>query len=146
MTEHSHRVGAPYRVSSANAAEEFASNIQAALDQFGSAIRDALGLKADESAEKGVIDDEKILEQFSEVMDLKSETILQGDTIKMLRTQIRELERQLGESREDPAKRFAEEARDRLRRIRHELRYNPQITAQSHLNRVRRVAGVSRWS
>lgn len=150
MTEHSHRVGAPYRVTSPKAAEEFSSNIQAALDQFGSSILAAFGLKADEPAQEDdlLVTDKKILEQFSEVMTLKSKTALQGDAMKMLYTQVRELERQLGESRESLAKRSdaLAKADARLSRIRHELRYNPQITAQSHLNRVRRVAGVGRYS
>lgn len=137
MTEHSHRVGAPYRVTSPKAAEEFASNIQAALDQFGSAILDAFGIK-----------DKDTPEQFSEVMTLKSKTALQGDAMKMLYTQVRELERQLGETRESLAKRSdaLTKADARLSRVRYELRYDPRITAQSHLNRVRRVAGVGRYS
>lgn len=204
MTEHSHRVGAPYRVTSPEATREEGDRLRRSLDGAilvhlrtrkvlddphlsaeekveklggivglagGNAYRtadeeEARALKAvisardrtianqakeiedlhDQLVEKGVIDDEMGRGRFAE----EAKDHLQRTTERNaeLSKAAKELKRQLDESRETSRtlRQRRDQAESKLARVRYELRYDPKISAQSHLNRVRRVAGVSRWS
>lgn len=139
MTEHSHRVGAPYRVTSPEATREEGDRLRRSLD--GAIL---VHLRTRKVLDDPHLSAEEKVEKLGGIVGLAGGNAYRTadeEEARALKAVISARDRTIANQAKE-----IEDLHDQLARVRYELRYDPKISAQSHLNRVRRVAGVSRWS